>query len=357
MDDRVRGRGHAWMWIAVAAAAGALLLPGTALAAGEAESNDGIHIADGPLVPGTDFDGTIGSTGDFDWWIVHVSGAGVLDVNMNNLTDTNEGCCGLRFEVLDADGDTLNSRSVSEGQTGTISYTTPGPGTYHVWTSAGANDRYRLTVNGPVTSGSRPPAPDETVPNNNPTKDTAFGPLTGNRLYAGSIDALDEEDWFVFNTAGAGTFDIRVTNLVDKTEGCCGMSAALVGADGTTTINSEGVTEDTIEHITYTAGGADRFFLAIDAGPADHYTFSVNEPGGLLTSTVPPRYTQACADADAALTKAEEKLVKAKSKLAGAFTKKKKKKARDKVKKAKDGVKKAKQAFTAACGFEPAPGV
>ena len=156
MDDRVRGRGHAWMWIAVAAAAGALLLPGTALAAGEAESNDGIHIADGPLVPGTDFDGTIGSTGDFDWWIVHVSGAGVLDVNMNNLTDTNEGCCGLRFEVLDADGDTLNSRSVSEGQTGTISYTTPGPGTYHVWTSAGANDRYRLTVNGPVTSGSRP---------------------------------------------------------------------------------------------------------------------------------------------------------------------------------------------------------
>jgi hypothetical protein len=351
MEARRIGKGIVGIVLAVIALA--TIVPGSAIAAGEAESNDGIHLADGPLVPGTNYDGQIGSTSDTDWWIVHVSGAGVLDLTLNNTVDTNEGCCSVSFELLDADGTSLNSRSVSENQSGTISYTTPGAGTYFVVVDANSNDRYRLTVSGPAVPGSRPAAPDETVPNNNQTPATAFGPLVGNRLYAGSIDAVTESDWFVFNTSGPGTFDVAVTNIVDTNEGCCSVSAGLYAGDGTTSLKSDGANENEVFHLTYTAGAADRFFLNVDANSSDRYTFKVNEPGGLLTDAVPPRFTQACADADAALTKAEQKFLKAKSKLAGAFTKKAKKKARAKVKKAKQSLNKAKQAFTAACGFEP----
>ena len=51
--------------------------------------------------------------------------------------------------------------------------------------------------------------------NDNPSFASAFGPLVGGRLYGGRIDAYGEEDWFYFYTAGAGAFDIALTNVPD----------------------------------------------------------------------------------------------------------------------------------------------
>ena len=343
--------GKSRMAIALATAAIALVLPASALAVPEVEPNNGIHQPTGPLAAATDYDGTISSNGDTDWYIVYVSGQGVLDVTLTNIDQST--CCGSpSFYLRDQDGTTLNSTSVDEGTTESIPYTTPGPGVYYVEVRGGVvPDNYRLRVTGPVTDGPAPGAA-ETTPNASRDFTTAFGPLAGDKLYGGSIDANGEVDWFFFNTSGPGQFEVAFTNIDD--EECCGSPSVYLyereGVESGTSINSVSVDRDTIGRIAFTSPGAEQYFLRVSGGVVvDRYQFVIT-PGSLLTPTTPPAATQACAKAEAGLEKAKQKLLNAKAKLASAFTKKATKKAKKKVKKAKARVKAAKQAVKAACG-------
>ena len=315
------------------------------------EPNDGIHQAYGPLQANTNYDATISANNEDDWYIVYVSGQGVLNIDFTN-TNQNTCCSNPTVYLLDQNGKTLNSTTADEGQTRSIPYTTPGPGHYYIEVLGGVvPDQYRLRLSGPITDGPRPGA-FEVTPNASRDAATAFGPLAGDKLYGGSIDAQGEDDWFFFNTSGPGAFDVSFTNINDD-QCCSSLSVYLYDSEGVateTTLNSTSVDRDIIGHLQFTAPRAEQYFLQVLGGvPVDRYQFFIS-PGGLLTDVTPLHATQACADAEAKLAKAKEKLVKAKAALASAFTKGAKRRAKDKVQKAKGKVKNAKGAVKTACG-------
>jgi hypothetical protein len=324
-------------------------IPASAMANPAYEPNNGIHQAFGPLQANTNYDATISSTTERDWYVVYVSGQGVLDIA---LTNTDDGCpepCADPIAYLrDENGDHLNETEAEEGQTANITYTTPGPGTYYIEVrSAKPADRYRLRLTGPVTDGPRP-GPAEPTPNASRTPQTAFGPLAGGRLYGGTIDGTGEEDWFFFNTSGPGTFDVKVTNI--GSENCstssCGPTVYLYDREGAlatqarTVFNSTDPDLDRIGHIQFTSPGPEQYFLRVQGGaPVHHYQFEIN-PASLLTDVTPPHATEACAKAEAKLEKAKEKLATAKANFAS----------KKKLKKLKGKVKAAKKKVKAACG-------
>jgi len=333
------------------ASAAMLAIPAAASANPAYEPNDGIHQAFGPLQANTNYDATISSNNDSDWYIVYVSGQGVLDVSMTNLDQ--DTCCGSPTVYLrNQDGTTLNSTSVDEGETGSLPYTTPGPGHYYVEVRGGeVPDNYRLRLTGPIVDGPRP-GPAEITPNASREFTTAFGPLAGDKLYGGSIDANGEVDWFFFNTSGPGQFEIAFTNIDD--EQCCGSPSVYLydheGVETESSLSSTSVDRDTIGRLQFTAAGPEQFFLRVSGGTVvDHYQFVIR-PGSLLTPTTPAAATEACQKAEAKLVKKKEKLQQAKFDKQNAFSKKERKKANKKVKKAKQKVKKAKQKVKAACG-------
>jgi hypothetical protein len=269
----------------------ALAIPASAAASDAAyEPNEGIHQAFGPLQANTDYEGTISSSTDRDWYVFYVSGPGVIDVKLTNTIDSAGCCSGPRVSLLDADGHTLNHTSVGPGDVKDLEYTAPGAGTYYIAVEETNEipDSYVLRVTGPLTYGPRPGPPDEVTPNNNPDQSSAYGPLAGGRLYGGSIDAYAEEDWFYFYTAGAGSFDIAFTNIADGL-GCCGGPNPELYKDDEF-LFSGFAGQDEIDHLTYTAPGPAKFYLRVfDASPGDKYQFRI-DPASLLT-TVPPSTT------------------------------------------------------------------
>ena len=296
----------------------ALAVPSAALAATEVEPNDGIEQADGPLTAGTNFDGTLSSSPDVDWYVLYVSGQGQLD-----LTLTNRGtCCDtVTAYLLDHDGGSLNSASAytsSGADTDHVLYTTPGAGVYYVYVTGDVDDPYRLRATGPLTGGSRP-GPGQVTPNDNPTRESAYGPLLGS-LYEGRIDADGEQDWFYFYTNGAGTFDVTLTALRGG-RGCCpDVGMELHDRDGET-LNSDSAYSDSRAHIVYTGSGPDAFYLRLSGDTEESYQLQIT-PAELLTTTVPPFLTAACQQAEANVTKLKNKLAKAKARVAAATTRK-----------------------------------
>jgi hypothetical protein len=341
-------RGRLWLTLGMGAIA-AMVVPGVAGANPAYEPNDGIHQAFGPLATGTNYDATISSNTDDDWYIAYVSGAGVLDLALTNTDDASNSAVFLTLR--DQDGKELNSITSSENQTRNLTYTTPGPGHYYaVVESSNPANAYRLQASGPLTSGPRPGAPDEVVPNNNGDKTTAFGPLAGDRLYGGRIDALNEDDWFVFNTAGPGAFEVALTNIDDESNSAVFATLFDQTGEARAQLSDASASENTIDRILYTGGAAAQYFLKIESSNAANSYQFVIRPGSLLTPNTPPAATQACADAQASLEKLKQKLANAKADLASAFTKAAKKKAKRKVKKLKGKVKTAKQVASQACG-------
>ncbi len=207
---------HRCTLMVLAVLALALALPASALGAdAEYEPNDGIDQAYGPLAANTNYNGTISTENDRDWYIVYVSGQGVLGVSLNEPHRRRL----LRQPVrLSAQcrRRTLNSSHGKRANRRTHLHD-PRPRSLlrRVSRTARSPTYYRLRVSGPITTGPRPGPPDEVTPNNNPEAASAFGPLQGGRLYAGSIDAYNEQDWFYFYTSGAGAFDISLINIYD----------------------------------------------------------------------------------------------------------------------------------------------
>ena len=323
----------------------ALALPATALAVTESEPNDGIDQADGPLTASTNHDGAIGSSGEEDWYLLYVNGQGTLDIAVSDLTGG--GCCGeVDAEFVDGDGGHLNSVTASRGgSTKHLIYTTPGPGLYYLIVDGSTSETYRLRATGPLSSGSRP-VPGLPTPNNNPTRSSAFGPLVGGGLYEGRIDASGEEDWYVFYTAGAGLFDVALTDTHHG--GCCGsVEVTMYDRDGEY-LNSESASRGTRAHIAYTGSGPDAFYLKIDGSTEETYQLQIT-PAERLTDALPPFLTPACTDAEAKVANLKAKLAKAKARRSAATTRKAKKRAKRKVKHLKAKVKSAKAAAKQVC--------
>lgn len=218
----------------------------------------------------------------------------------------------------------MNSVGTDDGESEHFLYTTPGSGVYYLRVTgeltSGTTYRYRLRVGGPVGCGPKP-GPGEPTPNNNRDASTAFGPL-GGQLYKASIDGNGEQDWFLFYTSRAGTFDVAVTGT-DDGRGTFAVSLSLRDGDGEV-LNSISAGQDRRGHIVYTAPGAGRYFLQAVGSTGARYQLQIT-PASLLTSTPPPtanpRGTQpssACTVARRGQTKARAGLKRARVKLKAA---------------------------------------
>ncbi len=260
-----------------------MLLPAAAMAATETEPNNGIHQANGPLVADVNYDGTLSGSGEDDWYILYVSGQGLLDVSILNIDDSSN--CSPDLRLLDTDGKQLNHVEPSETNTEDIPYNTPGAATYYLSVSESCpGDKYRLKATGPLTTGPTP-GPAEPTTNGHTSVETALGPLLGDTLYGGSIDASDEEDWFFFYVSGPGAFDVAITNINDSSN--CHPDLRLYDAAGKQ-LNHVEPAENQIEHISYTSSAAEKFVLQVsESCPVDQYQFVIT-PGSLLTSVPPP---------------------------------------------------------------------
>ncbi len=321
-----------------------MALPASALAVAEVEPNNGVWEADGPLVPGTPQTGTIDSNSDRDVYILYASGPGEATVKLTNTSDPGGHDAYLYFE--NEFGKTLNSSGyISDGTNYTISYTFPSAGTYYALVkSSSPTNLYQLDVTGPITGGSRP-GPAEVVPNNNRDMNSAFGPLPGDHLYEGRIDAYSEYDWFYFYTAGPGVVDLATTSM-DGT-----VYVGLYNEAGES-LQSASVDYDTIGHITYTAPGAEALYFRVSGNVENRYRFDLT-PGSQITTTAPPVTPPAdpaqCAAATAAVDKAKAKVAKRKQQVKDANGHRAKQKAKKKLKKAKQKLKQARQDAATVC--------
>ena len=277
---------HRLTYLVLSALALMAALPAFAHASDAAyEPNDGIQEAYGPLAAGTNYDGTISSSGDEDWFVFYVSGPGVFDVALTNLADSLPSYYGDELDLRDQNGKLLNSEYADENETGHLPYTAPAAGRYYVVVDGSIGDDYRLRVSGPITSGPRP-GPAQATPNGHFDLASALGPLAGGTLYGGSIDAYEEEDWFYFYSAGAGTFDVALTNSSDELPSYYGDEISLRDQDGEV-LNSASADENEIAHVVYTTPGPAKFVLRVRGSVDDHYQLEIT-PAGLLTSTPPP---------------------------------------------------------------------
>jgi hypothetical protein len=361
-------------WPATAAAilaTVALALPASAVAATEVEPNDGIHQAMGPLAAATNYDGATSANTDDDWYILYVSGQGNLDVTATNVTDA--AGASVSFYLRNRDGDALNSTSVYDNQVEHLVYATPGAGEYYLEVVSGyAANKYRLRLAGPITSG-QPTKPAQQTPNASRDAASAFGPLTGDTLYGGAIDAYGEYDWFYFYTAGGGPLQIALTNVPD--DGGDSVSMYLVDEAGDT-LNSTGAYENRISRIDYNAPGRLKLLLeVVGSSPVNKYQLKIT-PASALTGSPPPppppttttdppppapttpppsgnppasAEQQACARARSSRARAARRVRRAKSKLARAHRPSTRRKLKRSLKRYRKALRAADRRVSSAC--------
>lgn len=327
-------------------------VPSVALGADEVEPNDGIHQPNVPLAGSTQYNATLATSGDEDWYAFYTSGPGPVTISLTNINDASNGQTDL--DLLDDTGGYLNGIYANENATETMQFDAPGAGKYFlVAYDSNPGDRYRFTVSGVIGTGPGNQA-TTSVPNNNRDLVSAFGPLAGEVLYSGRLDLSGEEDWFYLYTSGPGTIDIALTNVDDPANSHTDLDLMDTNGEFLARI---GVPEERIEHLTFTAPGAARYVLVFwDGSPGDEYLFRI-DPASLITATPPPpavppapaEPSKKCLKATEKLDKAKEKVKKAKEKLAQADTRAEKRKAKRKLNKAKAKKRKAKEKVAAAC--------
>jgi hypothetical protein len=296
--------------IALAVAASALALP--ASAAADAEPNNALWQAEGPIGGGADVLGTLTTADDADWYLFYAHPQQQL--HLTSSTDRSHD-----YE----DDDCVELRG-PDGEPLTDDYTTP-PGSarrYFVRVGhhcEGTSYRFRIDPVGAVTSGPVMPGlqragePNELV-------DQASGPLVGGTTYTGTIETANDVEWFYFYTA-AGTHQLDISST-----GMSGCSVELrLGADEISP------SQDYVSHITRTVYGAERHLLSVnedtDSCVGSDWQFRIDPPEAVTSSPAgsqlpPPQVGNApavvsteCLNAKRAVRKYKRQVTKAVRKL------------------------------------------
>ena len=127
-----------------------------------AEPNDTRAEADGPILSGTTYQGTIGTENNVNWWVFYTGATTQLDIALMGLGP--EDCFGPYMNLTDTDGEIIEqSYNVNRNETEHILYTV-GAGTFYVEVSpnnvapcAGSEAVYRLWINASPALLSAPP--------------------------------------------------------------------------------------------------------------------------------------------------------------------------------------------------------
>lgn len=182
----------------------ALLPVATANAAGEYEPNDDIVAATGPMVGGTGYSGTLETEQDEDWFWLPIAGQQQITFNAQFLDN---GCWldgQAGASLIDQSGKEITDlNAITQDEDNGVQsfhYTTPPVAeAYYVRVAGASGDeepcRYNISVS-PVTSVAAPPALNPVIGIGEPDnfKSTAHGPVSGEVLYAGTMETTGDVD-------------------------------------------------------------------------------------------------------------------------------------------------------------------
>jgi hypothetical protein len=260
-------------------------LAAPALASADIEPNNGIAEAEGPLVGGVTYTGSIANSTDLDTYVFYVNGQQQLDIKVTDTSGAGE-CLSARF------GDTDN-RSLAfkgymrEGQSQEFKYTTPpGVNRYYLEFEGGCSveTRYSFTIE-PAAAiiGGAATIPPTPTGEPNESAEQALGPLLGGVSYTGEIQTQNDEDWFKFYTApGIHQFDVAMTRL----SGC--ETSVLLQSPLKNENKQLYPPTDEWRHFTETSQAAGVYFLEVSGGcVGTRYEFVI-EPAEALTTLPPP---------------------------------------------------------------------
>jgi hypothetical protein len=281
----------------VAAIVSVAVLSGCTSAWGDTEPNNNIGQAEGPI-GGTPISGTLNTYQDSDWYWTELSGQRQISIT-GSLNNVSECDASISFVLIDEEGQEIGSAFTKTEEhyneffeffntTGpvTFSYTTPpgAAGTYYVAVTGGTasgNCNYTFSI-GPASAFSPPPVkpPVRPVSEPNDTRGQAFGPLRGNILYSGEIEAASDVDLLYVVPKPQQHADAYVTSF-----GCVfGVGVKLSSALPGEPLRSEGETEYLV-HENRRQG----WELPLSSVLEPHYLEITGDPGcSYYVQVVPP---------------------------------------------------------------------
>jgi hypothetical protein len=282
------------------------------------EPNDGITQAEGPLAAGFGYTGTLSDTqgsSDLDTYVFYAAPYQQLDIHVADNDPSSADNC-LDVTLGDADNNALvedtydGSGCLSDGQSTDIQYTTGATASrYYLefrcdsgpsFASDACETPTQYSLKMPpapaIISGSSTEPPQQTgEPNENIGQ--AIGPLAGNVAYAGSIQTVNDEDWFTFVTAsGARQIDIAFTQVDSGADAgggadCNSVSAEVVDSSGQQAGGGTGsslyLQTDEWSHVRFTSSSSKRYFVHLyESGCVGARYGFVIQPASALTSSL-----------------------------------------------------------------------
>jgi hypothetical protein len=275
--------------IATAAMTIAGLVGHTTASFADAEPNDVISQAEGPVKSGQTIEGRIANREDHDFYVFYASSQSQLHFELTSEKDGYDTCA--RGWMENASGEDLPA-----------DYTTP-PGTNRFFVHVVHDDcagTYSATISPAAAIVDGPALDRELTPTTEPneTAEQAWGPLAAGRNYTGGTETENDQDWFLFHAApGTHQLDIAVS------------TAALTACD---TYDSDSVVElhdargerlqsaegspFSFGHIRQTITGPATYYVTASVECRGRWMFRV-EPSGALTDSLqappPPTTTPA----------------------------------------------------------------
>lgn len=318
MSERVLDR--RWWMVLVLVLGATLLFSPSAWA--DQEPNGGVTQAEGPLSGGVTYQGTLEDTqgsSDLDTYVFYAAPYQQLDIHVVDSDPSSADNC-LDAILGDTDNEPLvsdtydGSGCLSDGQSTDMLYTTGATASrYYLEFSCDtgpsfASDacetptQYAVTVlpasaviAGPATLPAHPTG----EPNENMSQ--AIGPLAGGVAYSGSIQTVNDEDWFTFITApGSHQMDIAFADAASGSDAGSGancdapiaevLNSNDKAAGGSDAPGSIFIPYDSWSHYQFTAPGAGRYYIHIDQNGCigAQYEFIVNPTSALTTTLLAP---------------------------------------------------------------------
>jgi hypothetical protein len=251
-----------------------LALP--AAAGADAEPNNALWQAEGPISGGVDVTGTLATSDDVDWYSFYAQPQQQLHLT-GAADDEPDGSC---IDMYDSDGQGVPS-----------DYTTPAGGVRRYFVSvgygcSGPGYHFRIDPASAFTTGPAMPAPVGTGEPNE-SRDQGSGPLAGATTYTGAIQTQNDQDWFyLYTTPGTHQLDIAVTGIPSS----CSSTPTVRLQNGDSSSDYASPYPNRISHITRTVTGAQRLDVSVnadeDACVGDSWQFRV-EPADAVTGTAP----------------------------------------------------------------------
>jgi hypothetical protein len=325
------------------------------------EPDDDIAHAAGPAASGPAYGGAFESPNDTDWIVFYVNGPKQIDAEV---TKVGHGCSGsLDATLLSGDGDAVSDFypfTVKSNETVHLTYTTPSAGRYYVKLADDCTgDPYQVRFlpgdaisTAPTVPGAPVPSPAATREPNDSVAD-AFGPIAGATAYGGTIDTVNDKDYYELLVPAGKQLDVAVTKVGDG----CGPSidAALFTDETGDDVRTATVNSNTTEHLTATPDFDSTYYLRVSGSCAGNpYQFRADPADALVRTfyvpSTPTHHTSsACKRARSKVKSAAKAYRKAKSRYRHAHGRGAKVRAKKKYRSAGRKLRSARRHMNAVC--------